>query len=62
MSSLLASDKESALCRVERRAYGARRGAGRGRREAAGDGGARSMQGRARLLADWDQGRGRSAR
>ena len=46
MSSLLASDKEFALCRAK----GIRCGASRGllRREAAGDRGARSVQGRAR--------------
>ena len=49
MSSLLVADKEVAPCRVERRAYGAGRGVRAGRREAAGDCGACSVQGRARL-------------
>eukprot|EP00964_Phaeocystis_antarctica_P031274 scaffold17702_cov57-Phaeocystis_antarctica.AAC.4 len=49
MSSLLAADKEFAFCQIERGAYGAGRGAGRQRQEAAGDRGARSVQWRARL-------------
>ena len=52
MSSLLALDREFALCRESKegyKPYRAGRGVRVGRREAAGDRGAGSVQGRARL-------------
>eukprot|EP00964_Phaeocystis_antarctica_P045209 scaffold26015_cov60-Phaeocystis_antarctica.AAC.2 len=60
MSSSLATDKEFARCRVERRAYDAGRGAVW---EAEGCGRPRRKQ-RARegTIAGWKQGTGRSAR
>eukprot|EP00964_Phaeocystis_antarctica_P082150 scaffold51486_cov54-Phaeocystis_antarctica.AAC.3 len=49
MSSLLALDREFALCRVAKRAYSEVRFAGREGGKAAGDGSARSVRGRAQL-------------
>ena len=60
MSSLLASDKEFAPCRVAKRAYREVRFAGW---EAGGGGRPRCTQcGGAGSTADWEQGTGRSAR
>eukprot|EP00964_Phaeocystis_antarctica_P132151 scaffold96187_cov56-Phaeocystis_antarctica.AAC.3 len=49
------------LPRVGRSAYGGVQGAGRGRREAAGNGGARSDRAGERSTTDWGQGAGRNA-